>query len=292
MLTIKTWRDPYESGFTPTRPKEITIEPGLTVLVGCNGAGKSTLLLNIKEEMKKQDIPCHYYDNLRNGGSNSLESAFYRGDMDLGVSLWTASEGEAIKINFGQLSTKFKRFLKDGFFDSKSNRFAKIFSKALDNEEEKEICNKRVLLFDAVDSGLSVDSIVEIKSVFDLILEDAKTLGVEMYLIISANEYELARKSRCFDVNEGKYIEFTDYEAYRSFIIKSRAKKEKRIEKQAIWYEKKRQKEEAALMKRKEKYEPMIEAIKSAAEKEGRELTWIEKRKIDDYKRIIERGND
>ena len=229
-LTIKTWRDPYDSGFSPTRPTSITLHPGLTVLVGCNGAGKTTLLCNIKEVAKKEGIPCYMYNNLHDGGSSALSSAFFCGDTELGVDLFSASEGEAIKINFGQIAKKFKRFLQDGFFDSRSNRLAEHFRKyGGEAVEEKELCNKRILLFDAVDSDLSVDSIVEIKSVFDLILEDARKLGIEVYLVISANEYELARNSSCFDVNEGRYIEFADYEEYRSFIIKSRQKKEKRI---------------------------------------------------------------
>jgi len=41
---IKTWRDPYDRGWLLTKPKEIFIKPGLTVLVGCNGAGKTTIL--------------------------------------------------------------------------------------------------------------------------------------------------------------------------------------------------------------------------------------------------------
>lgn len=266
MITIKTWRDPYESGFSPTRPKEIAFEPGLTVLVGCNGAGKTTLLQNTKNELKKQKIPCHLHDNLKDGGSSSISKAFFNGNQELGASLWCASEGEAIKINFGQISTKFKRFLK----------------------EDTKVCDKRVLLFDAVDSGLSVDSIVEIKEVFELILKDAEEYGVEVYIIISANEYELARNTRCFDVNEGKYIEFDNYEEYRSFILKTRKKKEKRIERQAVWFENKQRKEEEALAKRKAKYEPLIDEIKQKAVAENRELTWYEKDKIRDYERIIE----
>lgn len=285
MVQIKTWRDPYDSGFSPTRPTNINIEEGLTVLVGCNGAGKTTLLHNIKEEMKKQNIPCNLYDNLRDGGSNSISEAFYYGDTGIGACLWTASEGEAIKINFGRGSSKIKGFLKDGFYDSRSNRFARLFS---DKTEVKEIGNKRVLLFDAVDSGLSVDSIIEVKKVFDLIIEDAKQLGVEVYIIISANEYELARQSNCFDVNEGKYIKFNDYEDYRKFIIKSREKKEKRIEKQKIWYDNKKKKEEEALAKRKAKYEPLIREIKDKAASENRELTWREQSQIRDYERKIE----
>lgn len=65
---IKTWRDPYDEGFTPTRPKQIEIQPGLTVLVGCNGAGKTTLLRNIENQLRTENIPYNYYDNLHDGG--------------------------------------------------------------------------------------------------------------------------------------------------------------------------------------------------------------------------------
>ena len=68
---INTWRDPYDMGFTPTRPKKIEIQPGLTVLVGCNGAGKTTLLHNIAQELKKNGVPHHFYSNLNDGGTNS-----------------------------------------------------------------------------------------------------------------------------------------------------------------------------------------------------------------------------
>ena len=36
---IKTWRDPYDVGFSLCRKKEVEFLPGLTVLVGCNGSG-------------------------------------------------------------------------------------------------------------------------------------------------------------------------------------------------------------------------------------------------------------
>lgn len=68
---INTWRDPYDEGFSTCRLKQITIKSGITVLVGCNGAGKSTLLRNIESELKKENIPCHLFDNLHDGGTNS-----------------------------------------------------------------------------------------------------------------------------------------------------------------------------------------------------------------------------
>ena len=242
-MIIKTWRDPYDAGFSPTKPKEIEIQPGFTVLVGCNGAGKSTLLLNIQEHCKENNIPCLYYDNLHDGGSNAMSSLFYFGDYVGGADLFTSSEGESIKINIGRKSTTFNEFIQNGYVNDREYRLIQVFS-GLDNNTVDVIeCKDRVFLFDAVDSGLSVDSVVEIKDLFELVIDDNKDLDRNIYIVIAANEYELARNVNCFDVNAGKYIKFLDYEDYRSFIIKSRVLKEKRIEKQAEWREKQKSKE-------------------------------------------------
>lgn len=280
-MIIKTWRDPYEAGFSPTRPTSIELNEGLTVLVGCNGAGKSTLLQNIKEVMNKQNIPCHLYNNLNEGGSSAFESAIYNGNMNLGVALFSSSEGESIKINIGQLSNLFDEFLETGFMTTRKNRL----SRALRDEEEHIDSNIRVLLFDAIDSGLSVDSIVEVKIMFDKLFETASKLGVVLYIVVSANEYELARGVSCFDVNLGKYITFKDYEDYRAFIIKTRKNKEKRIEKQAIWLDKKRKREEEQYKRLVEKCNAKIQKIKDNAV--GRNLTFAEKYSIEDLERQI-----
>ena len=280
-MIIKTWRDPYEAGFSPTRPTSIELNEGLTVLVGCNGAGKSTLLQNIKEVMNKQNIPCHLYNNLNEGGSSAFESAIYNGDMNLGVALFSSSEGESIKINIGQLSNLFDEFLETGFMATRKNRLSRV----LRNEEKHIDSNIRVLLFDAIDSGLSVDSIVEVKIMFDKLFETASKLGVVLYIVVSANEYELARGVSCFDVNLGKYITFKDYEDYRAFIIKTRKNKEKRIEKQAIWLDKKRKREEEQYNRLVEKCNAKIQKIKDNAV--GRNLTFAEKYSIEDLERQI-----
>ena len=239
-MKIKTWRDPYDAGFSPTRPKEIELKPGLTVLVGCNGAGKTTLLLNIKEVCKQNKIPCILYDNLRDGGSNALGSLFYEEDYSEGAYLLEASEGECIKANVGRKAKVFKEFIKNGFVKDRAYNFIKAFSKSEDEIIESK---DRVFLFDAVDSGLSVDSVVEVKALFQLVLDDNKDSDKNLYIVIAANEYELARNADCFDVNAGKYITFKDYEEYRDFIIKSRKNKENRLLRQEQWREKQRQKE-------------------------------------------------
>ena len=91
-----------------------------------------------------------------------------------------------------------------------------------------KIIPERWILLDAVDSGLSVDNIVDIKEgLFKTILE--YNYGNEIYMVISANEYEMARGEQCFDVYNGKYITFKNYEEYRSMILESKKWKEERV---------------------------------------------------------------
>lgn len=294
MLTIKTWRDPYDACFSPTKPKEIVINPGLTVLVGCNGAGKTTLLYNIEEVIKENNrkvdrkTPIHLYNNLSSGGLNAISGAMFRNDYSSVASLSCDSEGEAIKENFGYLISGFKSFLEKGYFNTSSRLCANLFK--YDDEDEEEIFeNKRIILFDALDSGLSVDSVAEIREIFDLMMKDANKKGLELYIIVSANEYEMARNTNCFDVNAGKYVDINNYEDYRNFILKSRQNKESRIKSQTIKLAKRKEKEEARKLVEIDKLNKKIEKIEQKAKDKNRELTSNEKYEIKDIKWRIER---
>lgn len=200
-------RDYYEEGEIIFWKKQATINPGLTVLVGCNGTGKSTLLHHvIKAQLEENEIKYISFDNLIDGGSHARERAGFYGDIEfLGTSL-CSSEGENIVMNMGNIAQRVGTHLRK-------------------NRNEKELW----ILLDAVDSGLSVDNIIDLKDLFSLIIDDNKNKDV--YIVISANEYELARGEQCFDVYLSKYITFKDYEDYRNFIIKSRERKDKRYKK-------------------------------------------------------------
>ena len=106
----------------------------------------------------------------------------------------------------------------------------KAFARAVwGDQEEPEVPNERWILLDAIDSGLSVDNIVDIKEyLFKTILEDAGDTTVR--ILVSANEYEICRNEQCMDVHTGKYRTFKGYESYRKFILKSREIKNKRYE--------------------------------------------------------------
>ncbi len=290
-MEIKVWRNPYDTGVNITTPKVIDLQPGLTVLVGCNGAGKTTLIRNIEDEMRKSNVPYCIFDNTKDGGMSSISALIggyneYAGDsVETGAMLWNASEGEAIKINVSRHSSLYKEFLKSGHFKNATYRIKRIFA---DDSLENDIEDKRrIFLFDATDSGMSIDAVLDLKAMFTQILNDAKESGLECYIVIAANEYEMCRDENCFDVNAGKYKTFTDYESYRNFIIKSRAHKIKRLEKEHTNYLKKQEKDLIKYKKMEEKAKLDIEKIQDAAKTENRNLTFSEKYRIDDIKRNL-----
>lgn len=203
---IPIHRDYYDLGFNMYKKNKIRFKTGITVLCGCNGAGKTTLLRQLREYLKKEKIPHTYFDNLTDGGQNSRQKAGALQDFKFLIPATLSSEGENIIMNIERLSYEIGKFIANGSIDS----------------------SERWILLDAVDSGLSVDNICELKEdLFETIFEyDGDKYDI--YIIVVANEYEMARGEQCFDVYNGKYITFKDYEEYRDFIIKSRELKNKR----------------------------------------------------------------
>lgn len=183
----------------------ITINSGLTVLVGCNGMGKSTLIKQLQQQLKKARIPVISFDNLTEGGSHSVSEASFYNDWGFVSTSMQSSEGENIIMNLGKLASKIGTFVRN-------------------NKGVSEIW----IFLDAIDSGLSVDNVVDVKEcLFKTIFEDNP--NTDVYIIASANEYELARDENCFDVYNGKYIQFKNYEDYRNFILDTRKIKDKRV---------------------------------------------------------------
>lgn len=222
-------KDYYEEEVYIYKRKAIEIKPGVTVLIGCNGIGKTTLLHQIKDSLKRDKIPCILFDNLHDGGDRSIQDAFFYDDITFGATAMCSSEGENIVMNIGKLATRLGKFVKNGK-DTKVNPFESILKSELRLDSERnevKIPNERWILLDAIDSGLSVDNVVDIKEhLFKTILEH--NFGNEIYIVVSANEYEMARGEQCFDVYNGKYMQIKDYEDYRDFILQSKKWKEGR----------------------------------------------------------------
>lgn len=196
----------YDDDYDLYKKRSITINEGVTVLVGCNGIGKTTLLYQIKDQLKKDGIPFVSFDNLHEGGSKAVSAAGFYGDFGFMGNLMTSSEGEGIVLGLSKLASTLRTFIQTGESQTERDRFSRSFAKALwgdEAEEKKKIPNERWILLDAVDSGLSVDNVVDLKEcLFKTILED--DFDGFIYIVVSANEYELCRGENCFDVYNGK----------------------------------------------------------------------------------------
>ena len=234
---IKLYRDYYDTGVPLYQRSNIELKPGLTVLVGCNGAGKTTMLHQLKQHLQKNDVPYVFFDNLMDGGANARQQSLWDSDISFLATAAVSSEGENIVMNMGKLAERLGTFIRTGE-DSKginANRLAKALLKSAgkDTEEEKTTqSNERWVLLDAVDSGLSVDNIVDLKEfLFKTMQQHAAALGLELYIVVSANEYEMARGEHCFDVYRSRYTEIPTYESYRNLILDSRKQKDKRYDK-------------------------------------------------------------
>jgi energy-coupling factor transporter ATP-binding protein EcfA2 len=227
-------RDPYEPKEYIYTKKEFEFKPGVTVLVGCNGCGKTTLLHQIKDYLKSKKVPVVSFDNLHDGGSNARSEAAAMNDFTFLATASFSSEGENIVMNVGRLARTLRTFIQTGESQNRGDRLCKAFARAVwGDQDEPEVPNERWILLDAIDSGLSVDNIVDIKELlFKTIIEDSEAQGIKTFLIVSANEYEICRNEQCMDVHTGKYRTFSGYESYRKFVLKSREIKNKRYDNQ------------------------------------------------------------
>lgn len=197
---------PYTDDENIYKTSTFKFQPGVTILVGCNGCGKTTLLQHIKSTLEQEDVLLMHFNNLTNGGSNAISEAAFRNNFELAATLMASSEGESIICNIATVTRKIGALINKNAINNKP-----LF-----------------LLFDAIDSGLSVDNVVDVKKyLFDAVLKDNAEQR-EVYIICSANEYELCNGEQCMDVYTGKYREFKTYNSFRKFILKSRELKDKR----------------------------------------------------------------
>jgi energy-coupling factor transporter ATP-binding protein EcfA2 len=188
------------------KKNNIEIKTGVTILVGCNGAGKTTLLHQIKQSLENKNIPVLLHDNKTQGERRVKDYSVFSGNFEMVARLLSSSEGENIVNVLGDVARKMGGFTKE-------------------HSDSNEIW----FLFDAIDSGLSIDNVIDIKEqLIPIVIEHNS--DKDIYFVISANSYECARNENCLDVINGEYIRFKDYEEYREFILKSKKQKLERYD--------------------------------------------------------------
>ena len=175
---FKIIRDYYEEGEFLYQKKHVEFEPGLTVLIGCNGCGKTTLMRQIRLQVEKDlKNPCVvHFDNFADGGHNSMQVSAFHEDYSRVAQQMCSSEGERIAIDMEMVARKIGNMMRK-------------------YPDEKEFW----VFLDGIDSGFSIDAIEELKrGLFDTIF--ATYPDKDIYILVTANEYEMARGEKCFDV--------------------------------------------------------------------------------------------
>ena len=175
-------------------------------LIGPNGSGKSMAIRIINEYAKKHKNEYEFveYENMFDGSRhNSLGDLLGGLNQDIGraVDIMSSSEGQGIVINLGT------------FIQRKANV-------ALANAITKN--KKLIICLDGLDSGTSIDTIEDIKSMcINSIIEMGKKKGIITYLVITSNMYALARDYRCINAYTCKDApKFKSYNGFERFIMR------------------------------------------------------------------------
>ena len=205
--TFKIGRCPHEPRLQVYKKAIQSFRPGISILVGCNGSGKSTAFRYIQDILEENDIPVFKYSNFTDGGNTARESALFYGNLNLLAEQITSSEGENIVINIGTMAQKLESFVKR-------------------NKEKGELW----ILLDAIDSGLSIDYIEEVKDFLHNQLID-KLTDIDLYILISTNNYELCIGEACYNIQECQYVKIDSYEKFKKIVKKTRENKSRFIKK-------------------------------------------------------------
>lgn len=176
---------------------QFILEPGYTALVGPNGAGKTTILSQLREYAKEKGISVWEYSNLKDGGHVAANQYMCSGNIEGFAASATSSEGEYLAYNFANQVKGMAQAMKQA---------AKAKQPIL-------------VLLDAIDSGASIDRARELMGFLNKVCETELKNGVELYLVMAVNHYELAKTpANCVNVRTGESIRFDSYDAYADFI--------------------------------------------------------------------------
>lgn len=199
-------------------PIKYNINPGITMLIGPNGSGKTTALSQLRSLFSTEDDLVKKWNKLEiNDSIRDLYSSYLYDNVyeeTFTKSTWGATD------HIDRVAQTFENSEGQNMYDYlyyKINEIGQAVTKAIKNNRKGIF-----LLFDGLDSGLSLDVINIIrKSVLEFIIEtEKKRSNLEVYIICSANSYEFCNNYDCIDVTNQKHITFTNYTDYEKYFVK------------------------------------------------------------------------
>lgn len=201
-------------------PVKYNINPGVTMLIGPNGSGKTTALSQLRSLFSTEDDLVKKWNKLEiNDSIRDLYSSYLYDNVyeeTFTKSTWGATD------HIDRVAQTFENSEGQNMYDYlyyKINEIGQAVTKAIKNNKKGIF-----LLFDGLDSGLSLDVINTIrKSVLEFIIEtEKKRSNLEVYIICSANSYEFCNNYDCIDVTNQKHTTFTNYTDYEKYFVKGK----------------------------------------------------------------------
>ncbi|PWG65646.1 hypothetical protein [Bifidobacterium callitrichidarum] len=193
----------------------ISLEPGVTILIGANGAGKTTLLNRLQETAQDMGWVTHAIDARATTANDLIGRAAWSGNVDsfnraFGAKL--SSEGQQIAYILGMESRALSRPLSeagDGPF---------------------------LLAVDALDSGLDAHEISVFLDSCDWLVKERKDSPT--YAIVSSNTFEPVDWANRHDATvlaarTLKTVNLSDYPTWRKWIEHDSDAKYRRVERMA-----------------------------------------------------------
>lgn len=170
---------------------DLKIEEGMTAIIGPNGSGKTYCISQLHKKFK-----------------HSLLIDVYRIDSERNVSTLDMSTKQIVRYIQSSEGQRVYNILEEYAY-----KIGRYITKC------KKENHDAIILIDGVDSGVSIDLILESKKFFDLILEDCKSSDIKCYIIVTANNFAMVEDMKCIwikDLSE-HYFDSIRGDAYHMF---------------------------------------------------------------------------
>lgn len=203
--------------------KLVLEDNSITCLIGCNGTGKTTIVKTIEKTLFRRnafEIRGKYMDF-----RGCFQDKSYNNEIYISFNKFFEQPNSEEECIFSKLQLNFVS-TGEGIISRYGNAL-QLLGKEVVKPENK---GKQIyIFFDDCDAGTSIDVILEIKDVLNLIKESCEQNGLTYYIILTANSYELCRDLDCISVHNFEHKKFNSYEEYKQFVLESRAIKNKEL---------------------------------------------------------------
>lgn len=223
-------RDPYYKEEYLFENDHLTLTDQVTVFVGPNGYGKTTLVNMLKEALERDGAVS--FSNNPHARSiarafelvKADESAKNRASIGF-ISYDSHADDHTNSISASLVNNNMRQLLLRRESSEGENNLislADLFDNAQAVANENPNLEHLIIFVDGIDSGLSVDKIDFIVRSLDLKIKQVESQNPDLNvaLVFTANHYEMVRNLPTIDPITFETINYSDYEEFRSDMIK------------------------------------------------------------------------